>query len=65
MNQKENALHQQVLALIVSLPEILHSTRDNWITRCKISIEQYVKTTLSTHKQVDGFFLLGVAWDNW
>ena len=47
--------------LIISLLEILCSTRDNWIARHKMSMEQYAKTTLSTHKQVDGFFLLGVA----
>ena len=61
MNQKENALHHQVYVLIVSPPEILHSARNNWIARCKMSVEWYAKTTLSTHKQVDGFFLLGVA----
>ncbi len=61
VNQKEATLRQQVHTLVVSPLEILKTPRDNWLSRQKMSIDKYARTTLSPNKQVDGFFMLGVA----
>ena len=61
MNQKEATLRQQVHTLIVSPPENLVDVHNAWLKRQKMTVEKYAKTTMSSSKQVDGFFFLCVA----
>lgn len=43
-------------------PDQLVKARDDWLSRCKMTVDRYTKTVLQSSKQVDCFFLLCVVY---